>query len=243
MSYPVRPWRSLGASRRDPFAAFEAMQERMNRLLGDALTGYRGRTPMWHPDVDIDESPDGWVIEVRLPGVAPDEVSVDITDRELFIHSRHEEETQGGEEGEAPAETAPMTARSRRWTNFSYRLSIPSDVDSDAIDATMDHGLLTVHLPRSTESRTRKIEVGRRSQAIEGQTTEQPTITKTGSGGSTEQPGSAASGQAAGTTAASGSAAGTTAASGPAAGTATDASSDYDPRMSGSPGEGQPGVA
>ena len=54
-----------------------------------------------------------------------------------------------------------MTARSRRWSRFSYRLSVPSEVDTENVDATMDHGLLTIHLPRSTEPRSRRISIGR----------------------------------------------------------------------------------
>jgi HSP20 family protein len=188
MSYPVRPWRARGVAR-DPFAALESM----NRLFGETLTGYRGRSAAWHSDVEVDEDDEGWVVEVRLPGVAPDEVSVDITDRELHIRSRSEgsdggdeagaggaaaESGEGGEAGEGgegqPAATeAPKTARSRRWGSFSYRLTIPSDVDPDRIDATMDHGLLTVRLPRSTKSRARQINVGRKQQSIEGESTPQ----------------------------------------------------------------------
>jgi HSP20 family protein len=156
MSYPVRPsWRGQGGGRRDPFASLEAMQDRVNRLLGDAITGYRGRTPLWHPDIDVDETGDGWVIEARLPGVAPEEVAVDVSDRELTIRAVHDE--------------AEDEARARRYADFSYRLTIPSDVDTDAIEATMDHGLLTVRLPRSTTSRTRRISVGQRN-VIQGET-------------------------------------------------------------------------
>src|SRR6266508_5482584 len=88
MSYPVRR-RSTAppAIRRDPFAALEAVQERLNRLFGDAFTGYRGRTPFWHPDVDVSEVDDGWLVEVRLPGVAPEEVAVEISDRELHVRA------------------------------------------------------------------------------------------------------------------------------------------------------------
>jgi HSP20 family protein len=39
---------------------------------------------------------------------------------------------------------------------------MPSDVDSDSIDATMDHGLLVIRLPRATKTRTRRISVARR---------------------------------------------------------------------------------
>jgi HSP20 family protein len=144
MSYPVRP------PRRDPFASLEAMQERFNRMLGDAITGYRGRTPFWHPDVDVDETEDAWTVEVRLPGVAAEEVTIDVNDRELSIKTAKTEETSG---------------RSR-YSDFSYRLTVPPDVDVDAIDATMDHGLLVVRLPRTKTSRSRRISVARR---IEGE--------------------------------------------------------------------------
>jgi HSP20 family protein len=146
MSYPVRPsWRAQGGGRRDPFASLEAMQERFNRMLGDAITGYRGRTPLWHPDIDIDESEDGWVVEARLPGVAPDEVAIDINDRELVIRAVQSDET----------------SERSRYSDFSYRLTVPSDVDPDSIDATMDHGLLVVRLPRSKTSHSRRITVAR----------------------------------------------------------------------------------
>jgi HSP20 family protein len=146
----------------------------MSRVFGEALAGYRGRTPMWHPDIDVDETADGWVIEVRLPGVAPEEVVVDVADRELVIRSRHEESTEGEASEESQAQ-APV--RVRRWSSFLYRLTLPSEVDTQRIDATMDHGLLTVTLPRSTESRSRSISVGRREgEAVEGQATEQPAM-------------------------------------------------------------------
>jgi HSP20 family protein len=214
MSYPVRPWRGRGMARFDPYGAFDAMQERFNRMFGDALTGYRGRTPMWHPDVDIDETDDGWAVEVRLPGVAPDEVSIELNDRELIIKSRHEESEETGPEeaaqyaegqaGERPAGAGQVgegavgegtaaqgtaaqgpaaerrgTSRSQRLMTFSYRLTIPSDVDLDKIDATMDHGLLTVNLPRSTGQTGRRIAVGSSGRAIEGEATEQPTVQRT----------------------------------------------------------------
>jgi HSP20 family protein len=139
------------------------MQQRMNRMLGDAFTGYRGRTPPWHPDVDIDENDDGWEVEVRLPGVAPEEVAVDMADRELTVRSTRSESDHTGS----------------RYQGFVYRLTVPSDVDPDQIDATMDHGLLKVRLPRRTGVASRRIEVSRKNatpiegSAVEGDTSDQ----------------------------------------------------------------------
>jgi HSP20 family protein len=173
MSYPVRPWRGRGGGRRDPFAALDAMQERMSRMFGETLTGFRGRTPMWHPDLDVDETADAWMVEIRLPGVAPDEVTVDVTDRELVVRSRHEESSDSDASAESEIEQAPGASRSRRSSSFLYRLSLPSEVDTEKIDATMDHGLLTITLPKSTQSSSRSISIGRRGKSIEGQVTGQ----------------------------------------------------------------------
>jgi len=76
-----------------------------------------------HPDIEIAPAGAGWVVTARLPGVAADEVAVDVDGVELTIHA-------AGTDG------------------FRYCVSIPTDVDIDAIDSTMDHGLLTVLLPR-----------------------------------------------------------------------------------------------
>ncbi len=171
MSRPI--WRPRAAAQ-DPFAALEAVQERVGRILGDAMSGYRGRAPGWHPDVDVQEDADGWLVEVRLPGVAPEEVAVEVTDRELHVRARHDDEpgseVDGGlaaAAGDGAGGPAPRVA-GRRWADFSYRLTVPGDADTDAIDATMDHGLLTIRLPRATTSRSRRITVARRGPGAAG---------------------------------------------------------------------------
>jgi HSP20 family protein len=114
------------------------------------------------PDIDVEETGEGWVVEVRLPGIAPEEVALEVSERELQIRARHEDRD------DAPAtEQLPTTRTSRRYADFSYRLSIPSDVDTDGIEATMDHGLLTVRLPRAAARKSRRIEIGRPRQQPE----------------------------------------------------------------------------
>ena len=66
-------------------------------------------------------------------------------------------------------ETAPRSAVARRYADFSYRLTLPPDADPDSVDATMDHGLLTITVPRSRSTGSRRVSIGRRT--IEGQPT------------------------------------------------------------------------
>jgi HSP20 family protein len=145
MSYPVQRqgW--------DPFGELQALRRDLNRLLGG-----RGAAV----DVDVEEDEKGWTITARLPGVAPEEVVVEMEGRELCIRARSEAEVNADLGVEA-------TGSKRR--SFDYRVSLPTDMDSEQVDATMDHGLLTVRVARSSRAQRRRIEVGRRTDTIEGE--------------------------------------------------------------------------
>jgi len=78
--------------------------------------------------VDVESSEGGWTIVVQLPGVAAEELSIDVERRELSIATLTEQGTVG----------------------FSYKLALPAEVDTENVDATMDHGLLTVRVPRAS---------------------------------------------------------------------------------------------
>jgi HSP20 family protein len=139
MTYPAhrtsRGW--------DPYAELLALRSELGRLVG-------GRNVAG--DVDVEETDDGWSVTARLPGVAPEEVIVDFEGRELCIRARTEAEVNEQQVGEA-------TGSRRR--SFEFRVAIPGDVDPDRIDATMDHGLLAVRLPRTARSARRQINIGR----------------------------------------------------------------------------------
>jgi HSP20 family protein len=146
MSYPVW-WTPQRGS--DPMRELYALRADLGRLVNWAFGGQQNS----FADVDVEETEDGWVVTARLPGMAPDEVAVDVGDRELCIRARTEAEVN--------AEAGIQGEGSRR-RSFEYRLTIPDDVDPEQVDATMDHGLLKVQLPRSTRSRRRQITIGHR---------------------------------------------------------------------------------
>jgi HSP20 family protein len=164
MSYPVRRpwWRAPQQQHWDPFNELVSLRGEMARVLR-ALSGARGAGE-WFGDVDVDEDEDeqGWTVTARLPGVAPDEVVVEVEDRDLCIRARSEAEERG--QGQTVS----------RHAAFNYRLTLPSDADTDQVDATMDHGLLTVRMPRSERSRRREITVGRGKAGQQPPATGQP---------------------------------------------------------------------
>lgn len=151
MSYPVR-------RRWDPFAQLQSIGAEFGRMFGSAMT----RTGGLLPEVEVDRDDEGFTVTARLPGVAPEEVAVEVDSRELHIRARSVAETEqltGVPEGE-PGGPRPKADAGR---SFDYRLSLGGDVDVEKVDATMDHGLLTVRLPRATRDGRRHVPVGPRA--------------------------------------------------------------------------------
>ncbi|MGC5031651.1 Hsp20/alpha crystallin family protein [Micromonospora sp. DT229] len=141
MTGPGRSWRG-GQQGWDPLGELQSLRTELSRLVG-------GRPGP--PEVELGETPDGWEVVVRLPGVAPEEVAVEVDDRELCVRARTEAEVNADHGISGGFETR----------GFDYRVQLPARVDPDAIDAVMDHGLLRVRLPRPSRPSPRTITVGR----------------------------------------------------------------------------------
>ena len=52
-----------------------------------------------------------------------------------------------------------LRRRTRRVGKFEYRVSVPSDVAGDKIDANLDDGILTVRIAKPERVQPRKVEV------------------------------------------------------------------------------------
>ncbi|SNT57559.1 HSP20 family protein [Asanoa hainanensis] len=115
------------------------MRAELGRLVGSGF----GRGAL--NDVDLEQSDTAFTVTARLPGVAPEEVAIDVDVREVVVRARSARETRA----------------------FEYRVALPADVDPDRVDATMDHGLLTVTLPRVVRAGRRTITLGA-SGALQG---------------------------------------------------------------------------
>ncbi|MCG5462732.1 Hsp20/alpha crystallin family protein [Micromonospora sp. NPDC053740] len=137
-----RGWRGSRQQGWDPMGELQSLRSELSRLVGGRGGG---------SDVELTETSDGWEVVVRLPGVAPEEVAVELDDRELCVRARSEAEVNADQGIPGGFETR----------GFEYRVTLPARVDPDTIDAVMDHGLLRVRLPRATRPAPRTITVGR----------------------------------------------------------------------------------
>ncbi len=105
------------------------------------------------------------VIQLDLPGVDPG--TIDVTSERNVLSIRAERQLQRQEGDEVLVAERPQGA-------FSRQLSLGENLDTEALQASYDQGVLTLRVPVAQQAKPRRIEVsaGGRPQTIEGTSTE-----------------------------------------------------------------------
>lgn len=127
-----------------PFQLARRMQEDLDRMMSDFVPSTTAEPTIWAPSVDVIEEPQQWKIEVELPGVKKDDISVDVQDHQLTIKAEMKEETK--------EEKPQYYRRERRYGSFERRLALPENVKEDAIASTYNNGLLVCTIPKTEEA-------------------------------------------------------------------------------------------
>ena len=102
------------------------------------------------PAVDIYENAHGITVQAEMPGVTKDRLNVQADGTSLLI------------EGEAFIDMPPgMEAihADVQSTRYARSFVLSSELDTDAIDAKLKDGILTIRIPKRREFRPRKVEV------------------------------------------------------------------------------------
>ena len=102
------------------------------------------------PPVDIFEDSRGITLLADLPGVNRDGLVVHVEGDTLLI--------EGTSDLALPQGTRPVYAE-QRSLNFRRRFSLSGDLDTEAIDAKLVNGVLTVRIPKTAAAQPRRIEV------------------------------------------------------------------------------------
>ena len=135
----------------DPFGELEDWARRLGRRplgrwpsLSSAFGGFD-----FTPLADVEETDDGWTVEVELPGVKKKDVEVETRGRTIVISGERKEKER----------TGVLRQRRRVCGTFRYEVTLGSDFDVDAITADMTDGELTVTVPKAEPDQPRKIEI------------------------------------------------------------------------------------
>lgn len=134
--------------RPEPFS--QEVNRLFNTLFGEVESQQAARR--WTPAMDLVEADDHFVLKADLPGLAEDDVAVEVQDGALTISGERKVEHSERNRGWYRVE--------RSFGRFSRSLTLPDGVDPDSIEATFDKGVLSVRIPRPEERKPRRIEIG-----------------------------------------------------------------------------------
>jgi len=153
----------------DPFRELTTLQDEVGRLFrrvggGDGGLGRES----WVPSIDVIETGESIKVKADMAGMKPEDVSLEVEDNVLTLSGerRFEEEVEEGK----------YYRIERRYGSFSRSIALPQGVNTEAIEAHFENGVLEVVVPKVEMVRPRKISVSVKSadsEAIEGNVTQQ----------------------------------------------------------------------
>lgn len=109
--------------------------------------------PAFVPSFDVKDTPDAYVLQADLPGVAEADLDISVHDRTLTVSGARA--AQERKEGES------YTLAERRFGSFSRTFSLPELADGENITAKLDAGVLTLTIGKKAEAKPRKILLGK----------------------------------------------------------------------------------
>lgn len=111
--------------------------------------------PNWDSRVamplDIEENEENFVVKASVPGLAPEDIKIEVEDGVLTIRAEHTSEEE--QEGES------WHLRERYAGTVERRLQLGKHIDGETINAELEFGVLTLTLAKVEEAKPRLIEV------------------------------------------------------------------------------------
>lgn len=137
-------------------SAFARELERWPDFFQPLQEAMRGVLPL----ADVEESDEAYIVDIELPGVKRDDITLEITGDHLTVTGERRERQRVG----------LLRQQTRSTGRFRYEVTLPSDVDAENVTATLDHGMLNVVVPKTESARPRKIaiEASSRGREISG---------------------------------------------------------------------------
>ena len=121
-------------------------------------TDYMPRANCTAPAINVKETNKAYVVELAAPGVQKEDFNVHVNDEGNLI-IKMEKKQENKEEDKS----ARYLRREFSYSKFEQTLLLPDDVKREDIKAKVEHGVLTVELPKVVEEKvklSRQIEIG-----------------------------------------------------------------------------------
>jgi HSP20 family protein len=143
----------MSLERWEPFRDMVSLRDAMNTLLQESFVrpGGPGASAVARLPLDVSETEGEYVVKASLPGIKPGDVQITVHGDTLTIRG----ETKAEEEKKSQT----WHLRERRYGSFQRSVSLGMPIDVDKTQGRVEHGVLTLKLPKSEKARPKQIKV------------------------------------------------------------------------------------
>ncbi len=147
-----RIYNTPSVSFRSAFEQLDRMNRQFEQLFGDDPRVGRGLLGAGvFPQINLTEDTDKFYVRAELPGVKTDDIEMQATSKNLSISGKRKIEVEG--------EGVRYHRREREAGKFSRIIAMPTEIDPDRIEARMQDGILTIHIPKADAVKPRQITI------------------------------------------------------------------------------------
>jgi HSP20 family protein len=137
---------------RSAFEQLDRMRRQFDQLFGDVQGAPRGLLGAGvFPQINLTENADKFYVRAELPGVRSNDIEIQATAKNLSISGERKLEDEN--------EGVRYHRREREAGKFSRIITMPTEIDPDRIEAKMQDGILTIHVPKAEAVKPRQIAI------------------------------------------------------------------------------------
>ena len=124
----------------EPLRELESMHDRIQRYFDDFSNFGFSFTDNFNPRIDISDDEQTFSVIAEIPGIKKDNLKITLQDNILTIEGEKKKEDEVKEKNYYRSE--------RVFGSFKRCFTLPSEVDSEKVDAKFEDGILKINLKK-----------------------------------------------------------------------------------------------
>ena len=141
----------------EPFIPLAELQRDFTRLLGA-----NGSSGAFLPPADVLVTDEDVMVRMDVPGLSAEQLEIDLQDDVLSIRGERADPYRG-----QSAQQTTWHRIERAFGRFERTLRLPKGLESDAIDASLVDGVLTIRIAKPEPLKPRRIHISGAGEAHE----------------------------------------------------------------------------
>lgn len=138
-----------------PTGMFYNFRKEMDQMFDRFFTGDNGgaseNAMTWNPRLNLSETENAYEVSVDLPGLKPEEVSVELRNGDLWI--------TGERKSQAESKDKTWHRVESFYGEFRRGVRLGDDVCAENVNAEFHDGVLKIHVPKTEKAQSQKIEI------------------------------------------------------------------------------------